>query len=134
MKRDVNDTERMTLAAVKALRISMCEFSDQRNAAFMSAQMKQIWIICTVQMISQTFSAVCFDCDDEPMRGDGCPCYWFRLCVVRFCVSLRFGLIVSVSVKYLLASAALRHKITAFKSSTDALVTIMTVVSVFVCG
>ncbi len=131
MKRDVNDTERTTLAAVKALRISMCEFSDQRNAAFMSAQMKQIW---TVQMISQTFSDVCFDCDDEPMRGDGCPCYWFRLGVVWFCVSLRFGLIVSVSVKYLLASAALRHKITAFMSSTDALVTIMTVVSVFVCG
>ncbi len=82
MKRDVNDTERTTLAAVKALRISMCEFSDQRNAAFMSAQMKQIW---TVQMISQTFSDVCFDCDDEPMRGDGCPCYWFRLCRLVLC-------------------------------------------------
>ncbi len=134
MKRDVNDTERTTLAAVKALRISMCEFSDQRNAAFMSAQMKKIWLFAQFRWyhrLSQLFILIVMMNPWEVMvvRVIGSDS------VVRFCVSLRSGLIVSVSVKYLLAaSAALRHKIAAFKSSTDALVTIITVVSVFVCG
>lgn len=54
-------------------------------------------------------------------------CWWFRLC---FCVSLRFGPVVSVSVMCLLASAALRHQIAAFMSSMNAFVPIMSLVSV----
>ncbi len=62
MKRDVNETERTTQAAVKALRISMCEFQTRETLLSCQHKLKQIWDSSDDNhRLSQLFV---FDCDD----------------------------------------------------------------------